>query len=356
MLPISPTTLNLSKPKNCFTTNQISADKNFAGRLEFIPNAVFRRFRSLEVLSLKNVGLKLINRKTFSNANQLKILMLDENQLTSIENQTFAEAANLERLSLSGNLIETVAEDAFAGLQNLKYLKIDFNRIEKLDENLLAPLESLEVLLMNHNRIIAIPLQLITEKNNFKFIDFSFNKIGLLDGAAFVNCHKLETLHLNKNQILKILNPAELENLKKLQILDLSENFCISYLYMFKNLTGFKEDSWLCSENIQEIKQLRISQATARVMEETTSKQPTESFGIVIILIALFVFLTVAVVLFVMRYLKKRSRNSPAPNTRDMQLNLTISKPLPRHNNYENVDFRQKYLNAECDTLNVCRS
>lgn len=348
ILPVTQSTLSFHKPKNCSSTTEVSVTKNFDVRLEFIPNAIFRRLKFLENLSLRNVGLKLINRKTFANANNLKILKLDDNQLKYLENQTFSEVKNLEELSLSGNLIENLNESTFVGLENLKFLKLDFNRIETIHETLFEPLISLEKFIMNHNRIISIPITIFSKSPRLTFIDLSFNKIAVFDCSVFANCSQLETIHLNRNQIARITNANVLENLEGLKIFDLSDNFCIDYLYMFKNLSGFQKDAWNCSENIDGIKQLKILQQV--IMEEISEQKKDlhHFFNIVIVLIALSVFLTIAIVLLLIRYLKKRSRRTPF----EMK-NLHNSRPQPF---YENINFRHQFLNIECDTLDLYRS
>lgn len=87
---------------------------------------------------------------------ELEILTLSENQLTVIEKDVFAEFKNLEKLYLTKNPITTLYPESFAGLHALTYLYMDYCKLASVDFASFAHLSKLEILDLSHNQLATI--------------------------------------------------------------------------------------------------------------------------------------------------------------------------------------------------------
>ena len=152
----------------------------------------------------------------------LKDLNLSHNYLkytSGLEN-----LANLEKLNLYDNAISNLS--GLNNLQNLKYLNLGEN-----NEKELHTIESLE----NINTLTGL-----------RFLDFSNNNTPDIIKNLY-NLTNLEELFLQSNKIERITKASEdnnprLENLKKLQILNLYDNNIVDRsLYSLTLLTNLKE-------------------------------------------------------------------------------------------------------------------
>jgi hypothetical protein len=329
--------LIVKQPRNCNSTKEIWVQKNPDAYIEFIPREIFQKFKYIERLVLEDVRLKVIAPGNFTGARNLKYLVLNNNHMEDLDKDAFKGLEKLEVLSVRVNLISNIENGAFNGLTKLRELKLDFNRITKLNESFFENLSSLEKLTLNHNKIVFIPTTIFSGNSNLQFIDISFNQLSTLDLNMFAGLPNVYTIHLNKNLLIKILNTKSITNLKGLQALDLMNNTCIHQSFFFKNIENFERDTWNCTGRKRPIFTTpppTLDESSTYALE---SHRETINFvNLLMVLGFVGVVLTIALVIVIVRLLKRKSRQSPLMIRSDKAQAF-----------YENIDFRQRYLNDQ---------
>jgi Leucine-rich repeat (LRR) protein len=90
--------------------------------IKIIPEIIFREFKELEKLELRNVGLKEIRK--LDNCSALKFMNLNDNLIETLPDKAFENCNNLLEIYLDGNIIKEFHENALANLKLLKILSI----------------------------------------------------------------------------------------------------------------------------------------------------------------------------------------------------------------------------------------
>ncbi|XP_008585265.1 PREDICTED: leucine-rich repeat-containing protein 66 [Galeopterus variegatus] len=152
---------------------------------------------------------------------KIKCLDLSNNLISKITLSPLTYLHALEILNLSNNAIHSIPLD----LPRPKFLFVKCYR-----SSFRSGLPFLRVLILRRNKLIYIPKGLWKLKS-LQSLDLSFNGILQIGLSDFHNCLKLEHLYLKSNKIFKI-HPEAFKDLKKLQVVDLSNNALATILPM----------------------------------------------------------------------------------------------------------------------------
>ncbi|XP_053433751.1 leucine-rich repeat-containing protein 66 isoform X2 [Nycticebus coucang] len=151
----------------------------------------------------------------------------------------------IKHLDLSNNLISKITLSPLVYLHTLEILNLSNNAIHSISLDLPRPKSSrmkhhkssiktglpfLKVLSLQRNKLSDTPKGLWKLKS-LQSLDLSFNWILQIGFSDFRKCLQLESLYLKGNKISK-LHPGAFKDLKKLQIVDLSNNALTSILPM----------------------------------------------------------------------------------------------------------------------------
>nr|XP_012624212.1 leucine-rich repeat-containing protein 66 [Microcebus murinus] len=150
-----------------------------------------------------------------------------------------------KHLDLSNNLISKITLRPLAYLRTLEVLNLSNNAILSVLLHLPRPKSSwvrsprgsftnglpfLKVLVLQRNKLSAVPKGLWKLKS-LQSLDLSFNGILQIGLTDFHKCLQLENLYLKSNKIFRI-HPEAFRDLKKLQVVDLSNNALTAVLPM----------------------------------------------------------------------------------------------------------------------------
>ncbi|XP_069313097.1 leucine-rich repeat-containing protein 66 [Eulemur rufifrons] len=155
------------------------------------------------------------------------------------------EEWKIKHLDLSNNLISKITLSPLAYVRTLEVLNLSDNAIHSISLDLPGPKSSrakrhkssftnglpcLKVLILQRNKLTDAPKGLWKLKS-LQSLDLSFNEILQIGWSDFHKCLQLEKLYLKSNKIFKI-HPEAFKDLKKLQIVDLSNNALTTILPM----------------------------------------------------------------------------------------------------------------------------
>ncbi|XP_032130052.1 leucine-rich repeat-containing protein 66 [Sapajus apella] len=180
------------------------------------------------------------------------------------------EEWKIKHLDLSNNLISKITLSPFAYLHALEVLNLSNNAIHSLSLDLLNPkslmvkrhrssfrkrFPLLKVLILQRNKLSDTPKGLWKLKS-LQSLDLSFNGILQIGWSDFQNCLQLENLYLKSNKIFKI-HPQAFKDLKKLQVVDLSNNALTTILPMMimalelpHLVADLADNHWRCDDSV----------------------------------------------------------------------------------------------------------
>lgn len=263
---------------------------NYFGHLsETFGIAVFPPMQNMKVLDIKRSYIETIHEKTFDPLISLTRLNLTGNNLTSVprgvlkksiqvldlSNQSGAftnlpngafnssissEELELQSLSLSQNKISRIHKDSFLGLKNLQDLQLsNCNALQSIDENAFEHTPNLKKLDLSFNRnLTGITDETLAKLSNLQDLNLAFSSNALFDkskGVSVTNLNLLQNLQvlnvscaLNTNcytsdEYESPVDPAYLQALTKLQVLDMSQN----------SLGEWKDDRFAKNINLQNL-------------------------------------------------------------------------------------------------------
>lgn len=179
---------------------------------------LFDRLSSLETLRMENGQLRRLN--NLSALKKLRRLSLQINHLTRVE---VAGMYDLEFVDLSRNRLETVPSFWISDLHNLKVLNLSHNQIKTIQPEAFARSSIVSVLDLSYNRLRVLrrygPLSVAR-------LDVSHNALVAVSDDAFQHLQaSLLEADLSNNNLTDWKRLVhELEKLKVLETLDLSEN------------------------------------------------------------------------------------------------------------------------------------
>ncbi|XP_047575219.1 leucine-rich repeat-containing protein 66 isoform X1 [Lutra lutra] len=152
---------------------------------------------------------------------------------------------NIKHLDLSNNHISNISLSPLAHFHTLEILNLSNSSIRSLSLDLPSAKSSwgkrhrssgrhrlpfLKLLILQRNKLTDIPKGLRNLKS-LQSLDLSFNGITQIGLSDLRNCPRLENLYLRSNKIFRI-HPEAFKDLKKLQVVDLSNNILTAILPM----------------------------------------------------------------------------------------------------------------------------
>lgn len=130
-----------------------------SGVIERLYNFDFpQALNTLEILAVKNVYLKKIDKMTFENLKNLVDLDLSENFLRTIDPELLINNVHLERLNFSSNMIRKLVANQFP-LPNLKTLDLSNCNLELVDEMAFSNTTALQWLNLRTNKLKTLSFQ-----------------------------------------------------------------------------------------------------------------------------------------------------------------------------------------------------
>ena len=183
---------------------------------------------------------KLINIPNISNSNELFELKLNNNNLECIDNlpknisilevknnriKNFPNITDIEILNLSNNYIKVIPDNI-----NIEYLNLANNRLSIIDINSDSSINNLNISNNNISNIISLP-------KNIKKLNCAYNKISKIYLSNYqlkeliINNNQLTELYLKKYSKIKLLNCSN----NKIKNLNLSNKISLYYLNIKNN-------------------------------------------------------------------------------------------------------------------------
>ncbi|XP_025742756.1 leucine-rich repeat-containing protein 66 [Callorhinus ursinus] len=152
---------------------------------------------------------------------------------------------NTKRLDLSNNRIPNITLSPLAHFHALEVLNLSNSSLSSIALDLHSAKSSwgkhrrsswrhglpfLKLLILQRNKLADIPKGLWKLKS-LQSLDLSFNRIAQIGLSDLRHCLRLENLYLKSNKIFRI-HPEAFKDLKKLQVVDLSNNVLTTILPM----------------------------------------------------------------------------------------------------------------------------
>lgn len=146
--------------------------------LLYIPNEIFLHFRYLYELSITEnvVGLTELQPYSMQGADNLFFLVICNTNISVLTSRAFGQSPLLRTLSLNNNQISTIAVDAFYGLQSLTSLWLVGNKLTELKQKIFTDTVSLEKIYLWNNQILEISPGIFEELKKLRLLDLEFNK------------------------------------------------------------------------------------------------------------------------------------------------------------------------------------
>lgn len=190
----------------------------------------------------QEAALKLVEDIKFAISQESSVVDWSCRDLESLP-EMFGKMSFVRSLDVSRNMLEVVP-DSLAGLVNLEVLDLSVNQISQLPDSIGA-LGKLKNLNLSRNKISALP-ETICNCRELEVLNLTFNSLEELPDEMGVSFPKLQRLSIGLNKIRYLPStignltelthldahfnqlaaiPSSIDNLYKLQVLDLSDNF-----------------------------------------------------------------------------------------------------------------------------------
>lgn len=215
--------------------------------VKFLPPSLLNNFKEIEVFQVLFSKLSKLNKETFDSINKLEDVSFEGNELTEIPADTFNDLTNLKSLNLARNKIQVINYKTFLKNIQLEVLTLSFNNIAKIHEYTFESLVKLEKLFISNNQIEELRDQTFKSNVALQEIDLNGNKIKFIGKATFDHISKsLQILNLSDNECIttneNFLNSDSSLNFPKLQ--DELVESCLPYSEQEckKNLEAEKEE------------------------------------------------------------------------------------------------------------------
>ncbi|KAH9623023.1 hypothetical protein KSS87_012914 [Heliosperma pusillum] len=148
------------------------------------------------------------------------------------------EPNEITKVDLSRNSIEELPV-TLSACSSLEVLILSRNKIKDWPEDALKSLPKLICLRLDNNPLNKVPLNGFEAVSTLQILDLSGCASSLLDNPAFASLQHLVELYLRRVKLHEV--PSDILMLRKLQILDLSQNSLQSIPQGFQNLTSLTE-------------------------------------------------------------------------------------------------------------------
>ena len=193
------------------------------------------------------------------NLTNIAVIDISDNNLHDLLTE-FGEITNdLLLLSVSKNRIGRILPSIFWNMTNLEVLELDNNDIFIIPPDIFRDNKKIKTLSLSYNYVWKIPEGLFSQLKHLEFL--RLERMALDNGiwSSLFNLKNLKGLYLSGNIHMKNVNISTLQNLKHLQILDISRN----------NITGIPNGTF---ETQTEMRLLNISGNKVQCIESNSFK------------------------------------------------------------------------------------
>ncbi len=160
-----------------------------------LPREIFREFQSLKNLIVNGNHLKIIEKRTFTDA-KLEVLRLSNNELTELNSYVF-NMSSLKTLDLGRNKISQISSEAFAGLWSLERLYLSDNNLKSLASDVFYSMKNLSFLSLENNQLTKLDDDIFKFNPVMKSLGLSNNSFTELRNEIFHYFENLVDLSVN---------------------------------------------------------------------------------------------------------------------------------------------------------------
>lgn len=218
--------------KNDSDVKMFSAENKI---MNFIPTNMAKYFNNIEVIVIKNSGLKELTHDDINGFKHLKKLFLENNSLQIIEKETFAGNSHLEKISLKGNKIVMIDSEAFQGVAGLRVLLLQENNCTNAKTDALK------------NFSVTIPDKcLFHSAKDFDSMIDRYNQKYKEQNEATADLHK--QISELKNSTEKCLILQDITEKKNTELTGQAGNLKKQLVTLQLNMDSLKKKSQNCSE------------------------------------------------------------------------------------------------------------
>lgn len=181
---------------------------------------------NLRLLSASNNRIGHISSSIFSHMMQLEVVQLDNNGIFTFPSDVFYDNSKITTLSLSHNYIWKMPEGLFSNLENLEFLRLEaiYVTLGYTIWTSLANLTELKVLYLGDNtHITNFSTTTLQNLKKLQILDVSGNSINSIQNGTFENQNQMLLLNISDNYV-RTIESGSFEGLTKLTTLDLKHN------------------------------------------------------------------------------------------------------------------------------------
>ena len=172
-------------------------------------------------LSLRGLGLEIINTSVLSEFTKLEYLDLQGNFIREFLFKHIMNCDNLHSINLSSNLLTSIDSSNLKYLTKLRYFNLFNNKLQSFDLKALISCPSLNRIIISNNNIKKIDLDPISYLRYLIVLDLSHNSLTSIDIS--LRNKRLQNIILNDNQLDEVIINSKIQ-LPKLTVINLSNN------------------------------------------------------------------------------------------------------------------------------------
>ena len=150
------------------------------------------------------------------------IIDISDNKLHDLV-KDFGEITNdLRILSVSRNMISYISPTLFTKMTQLEQVKMDNHRIFLIPQGIFCNNDKITTLFLSHNNALDMPKGLFSKVENLEFLRLENMTLNNNIWTSIANLTELKALYISDNTNIAHFTKTSLQNLKKLQIFDVS--------------------------------------------------------------------------------------------------------------------------------------
>lgn len=136
----------------------------------------------------------------------------------------------LTKLAVVNSKLMSLSEQDFEGLSFINFIQLSNNELTSFEPDLFNELSGLQHLDISSNKLVEFPSKFFEKMNSLTFLNASRNELKKLEADLFPRRNSLDEIYFDRNSLDEI-DPKIFRNLKKVKILDFTENPCIGLKY-----------------------------------------------------------------------------------------------------------------------------
>ena len=195
--------INHPKTKISKISNPMDANsKTFSiihQQMTYFPLHLYKTFTYLRSILVDQSQLKALLKHNFEGLQHLEVITLINNNISLIEIGVFDDVPQLKRLDLAHNNIQSLPPRLFIKLDQLEALNLAFNELTTISSELLPPNNSVKEFLIQNNKLDVVDKKILRVLRHARIINFLSNvcinmeftkgqDIGPLSNEIIVKC------------------------------------------------------------------------------------------------------------------------------------------------------------------------